>query len=108
LLLLPPSATVQRLKDEIAMALNDTSDPPREVKADDISVCKQTDGQWRHLDQENKGVKRAREATLEELDIRGVGAGSTADGDGETLAYTVRNGLDSEETIDIEAYPRDD
>ena len=49
-----------------------------------------------------------REVTLEELDIRGVGSGSTVDGDGEMLAYTVKNGLPEEETVDIEPYPRDD
>lgn len=90
------------------MALNDTSDPPRQVKADDISVYRKTDEQWRLLEAEDKGGKRAREATLEELDIRGVGSGSTVDGDGEALAYTVRNGLKGEEKVDIEAYPRDD
>ena len=45
---------------------------------------------------------------MEELDIRGVGSGSTVDGDGEVLAYTVKNGLPEEETVDIEPYPRDD
>jgi hypothetical protein len=88
--------------------LNDTSDPPRTVKADDISIYRQTEGQWRRLDNDDKSGKRAREATLEELDIRGVGSGSTVDGDGETLAYTVKNGLKEEEKVDIEAYPRDD
>ena len=90
------------------MALNDTSDPPRQVKADDISIYRQTDRQWRLLGEEEKGGKRAREATLEELDIRGIGAGSTVDGDGETFAYTVKNGLNGEESVDIEPYPRDD
>ena len=39
-----------------------------------------TNGQkdeWSLLEEEGKGGKRAREATLEELDIRGVGFGST-------------------------------
>jgi len=108
ILLLPPSSTVQSLKEEIAIALNDTSDSPRNVKADDITVHKQTDGRWRELGEEEKSGKRARERTLEDLDIRGVGAGSTNDGDGEVLAYTVKNGLKEEATLDIEPYPRDD
>jgi len=107
-LLLPPSSTIEALKEEIAIALNDTSDPPRNVKTEDIRVYRQTDGNWKRLDEEEKGRKRAREATFEELDIRGVGSGSTVDGDGEMLAYTVKNGLPEEETVDIEPYPRDD
>lgn len=107
-LLVPPSSTVQSLKSEIALALNDTSDPPRNVKAEDITVHKQTNGQWRELDGSEKSGKRTREPTLEDLDIRGVGAGSTTDGDGEVLAYTVKNGLKEETTLDIESYPRDD
>jgi hypothetical protein len=106
-LLLPPTSTIDSLKEEIATALNDTS-PPRTVKPDDISVYRSTDGHWKRLGEAEKGGKRAREATLEELDIRGVGSGSTVDGDGETLAYTVKNGMSSEETVDIEPYPRDD
>ena len=90
------------------MALNDSSDPPRKVKPEDISLYKQTDGHWKRLDEEEKAGKRAREATLEELNIRGVGSGSTVDGDGEVLAYTVKNGLLEEETVDIEPYPRDE
>jgi hypothetical protein len=45
---------------------------------------------------------------LEDLDIRGIGAGSTIDGEGEVLAYTVKNGLKEEETVELQAYPRDD
>lgn len=71
-------------------------------------MYRRTDEQWRLLEAEDKGEKRAREATLEELDIRGASSGSTVDGDGKTLAYTVKNGLKGEETVDIEAYPRDD
>ena len=107
-LLLPPSSTVQSIKEEIALALNETSDPPRTVKADDITVYKQANGEWQALNGEEKGGKRAREPTLEDLEIRGVGSGSTNDGDGEVLAYTVKNGLKEEATLDIEPYPRDD
>lgn len=99
---------MQNLKEEIAIALNDTSDPPREVKPDDITIYKQFNGHWRRLDEEDKSGKRARETTLEEWDIRGVVSGSTLEGDSETLAYTIKNGLEGEESIDIEAYPRDD
>ena len=60
------------------------------------------------MDEEDKRAKRARESTLEDFEIRGVGSGSTVDGDGEVLAYTVKNGLPEEETADIEPYPRDD
>jgi hypothetical protein len=67
-----------------------------------------SNGRWSQLDNVDKGGKRVREATLEELSIRGVGAGSTVDEDGEVLGYTVKNGLEGEETMDIEAYPRDD
>ena len=88
--------------------MNDASDPPRQVKADDISVYRQTDGQWRILGEDDKGGKRAREASLEELDIRGVISGTSVDGDGETLAYTVKDGLKGEEKVGFEAYPRDD
>lgn len=107
-LLVAPSSTVQTLKEEIAVALKDTSDPPRKVKADDISIYRQTEGRWYRLEDEDKGAKRAREATLEELDIRGVGSGGTSDGDSETLAYTIKNGLKGEDKLEIEAYPRDD
>lgn len=71
-------------------------------------MYRQIDGNWKRLDEQEKGVKRAREATLEDLDIRGVSSGGTVDGDGEALAYTVKNGLPEEETVDIEPYPRDD
>ena len=71
-------------------------------------MYRQIDGNWKRLGEQEKGVKRAREATLEDLDIRGVGSGGTVDGDGELLAYTVKNGLPEEETVDIEPYPRDD
>jgi hypothetical protein len=109
ILLLAPSSTLKTLKEEIAVALNDTSDEPRKVKADDISIYRQIEGQWQRLEEEEgKGAKRAREATLEDLDIRGVGSGSTVDSDGETLAYTVKNGLNGAEKVNIEAYPRDD
>jgi hypothetical protein len=99
---------VQNLKEEVAIALNDTSDPPRKVQPDDITIYKQFDGRWRRLDEDDKSEKRVREATLEDLDIRGVMSGSTIEGDGETLAYTVKNGLEGEESIDIEAFPQDD
>lgn len=92
----------------MASALNDTADSPRNVKPDDISIYKQKDGRWERLDQKEKGGKRAREATLEDLDVRGVGAGSTVDEDGEVLGYTVKNGLEEEQTMEIEAYPRED
>ena len=46
--------------------------------------------------------------TLGELNIRGVGSGCIVDGDGEILAYTVKNGIKGEENVDIEDYPRDD
>ena len=108
MLLLPPSSTLAALKSEVATALNDTSDPPREVKSDDVSIYRQTDGRWKRLDEEDKGTKRSREPTLEDFEIRGIGSGSLIDGDGEVLAYTVRNGLPEEETVDIELYPRDD
>jgi len=88
--------------------LNDTADTPRDVKPDDISIYKRTNGRWNRLNQEEKGGKRAREATLEDLDIRGVGAGSTVDEDGEVLGYTVKNGLEEEQTMEIEPYPRED
>ena len=91
----------------MAIALNDTSDPPRTVKPEDINIYKQSEGKWRRLE-EDKGGKRARESTLQELDIQGVSSGSTVDGDGETLAYTVKNGLKGEEKVNIEPYPRDD
>lgn len=108
LLLLAPSSTVSNLKEEIAGALNDTSDPPREVKAEDITVYKRTDGRWNQLGEEDKGGKRVREETLDELNIRGVGSGSTVDDDGEVLGYTVKNGLEEEQTMEIVPYPRDD
>jgi hypothetical protein len=108
ILLLAPSSTIQTLKVEIAGALNDTSDPPREVKPEDITVYKRTDGHWAQLEEEEKGGKRVREATLEELSIRGVGSGSTVDDDGETLGFTVKNGLDGEQTMEVVPYPRDD
>ncbi len=92
----------------MAAALNDTADTPRDVKPDDISIYKRTNGRWNRLNQEEKGGKRAREATLEDLDIRGVGAGSTVDEDGEVLGYTVKNGLEEEQTMEIEPYPRED
>jgi len=88
--------------------LNDTAETPREVNPDDITIYKRKDGQWTRLDQEEKGGKRTREATLEDLDIRGVGAGSTVDEDGEVLGYTVKNGLEEEQTMEVEAYPRED
>ena len=88
--------------------MNDTADTPRDVKPDDISIYKRTNGRWNRLNQEEKGGKRAREATLEDLDIRGVGAGSTVDEDGEVLGYTVKNGLEEEQTMEIEPYPRED
>jgi hypothetical protein len=99
---------LQTLKEEVASVLNETADPPRDVKPDDISIYKRNDGQWVQLDQGDKGGKRAREATLEDLDIRGVGAGSTVDEDGEVLGYTVKNGLEEEQTMEVEAYPRED
>ena len=108
MLLMPPSSTIQDLKEEVATALNDTSDPLREVKAGDITVYKQTHGEWRELDEEKTVGKRGREPTIEELGIRGIGSGSVIDGDVETLAYTVKNGLKSEEIIEMEAYPQDD
>jgi hypothetical protein len=108
LVLLAPSSTLQNLKEEVAPALNDTAETPRDVSPDDITIYKRKDGQWTRLDQEEKGGKRTREATLEELDIRGVGAGSTVDEDGEVLGYTVKNGLEEEQTMEVEAYPRED
>ena len=108
LLLLPPSSTLQTLKEEVALALNDTAETPRDVSPDDITVYKRKDEQWVQFDQEEKGGKRSREATLEDLDIRGVGAGSTVEEDGEVLGYTVKNGLEEEQTMEVEAYPRDD
>ena len=102
-----PSDTVSYLKEEVARALNDTADPPRDVKPDDIKVFKKVGGEWQDMDEvRGKGVRK--EASMLELDIRGVGSGSGVDGDGETLTYTVKNGLESEETITIEPYPRDD
>jgi len=108
LLLVAASSTPQHLKVEIADALNDAADPPRHVKPDDISVYMRSNGHWSQLDNVDKNGKRVREATLEELSIRGVGAGSIVDEDGEVLGYTVKNGLEGEETMEIEAYPRDD
>ena len=105
---MPPSSTVQNVKEEVALALNDTSDPPREVKADDVTLYKHVDGRWRQLTEEQKEGKRTREATLEELDIRGIGSGSTVDGEGETLVYTINIGLQEERTVNIEPYPRDE
>ena len=111
-LLLPPSSTLQALKEEIAIALNDTSDPPRNVKADDITVYKQSKGDWKNLGEEVKGskttTKRSREVTLEDLDIKGVGSGSMVENDTESLAYTVKNGLKEEQELEFEPFPRDD
>jgi hypothetical protein len=111
-LLMPPSSTLQALKEEIARALNDTSDPPRNVKADDITVYKQSSGDWKDLDEEGKGskttTKRSREATLEDLDIKGVGSGSMVENESESLAYMVKNGLKEEEELEFEPFPRDD
>jgi hypothetical protein len=108
LLLLLSTSTLQTLKEEIANAINDTADPPRQVKPADITVYKRSDGLWRQLGGDDKVGKRPRESTLEDLEIRGVGAGSTIDEEGEILGYTVQNGLEGEETMEIEAYPRDD
>jgi hypothetical protein len=107
-LLLPPSSTLNNLKQEIATALNDTSEPQRDVKAEDVTVYKLIDGSWQDIGTVPKGGKRVREETLDELDIGGIGAGTMVDGEGESLAFTVENGLETEKTIDIEAYPRDD
>jgi hypothetical protein len=111
-LLMPPSSTLQTLKEEIARALNDTSDPPRNVKADDIAVYKQSNGDWRNLDEEVKSskttTKRPREATLEDLDIKGVGSGSTVENESGSLAYTVKNGLKEEQELEFDPFPRDD
>jgi hypothetical protein len=108
LLLLPSSSTLETLKEEIANALNDTADPPRQVEPADITVHRRSNGLWCQLDNEDKAGKRAQESTLEDLEVRGVGAGSTVDGESEILGYTVENGLEGEETMEIEAYPRDD
>jgi hypothetical protein len=71
-------------------------------------VYKRIDGHWIQLCEDDKGSKRARETTLEEFEIHGVGSGSTVDDEGEVLGYTVKNGLEGEETMEFEAYPRDD
>jgi hypothetical protein len=63
---------------------------------------------WMKLDGEGKAGKRAREMTLEEFELRGVGAGSTVDDDGEVLSYTVRNGVEGEDSPGYEAYPREE
>lgn len=108
LLLLAPSSTLLNLKEEVASALNDTAETQRNVSPDDVNIYKRKGGQWSLLDQEDKGGKRTREATLEDLDIRGVGAGSIVDDDGEILGYTVKNGLEEEQRMEVEAYPRED
>jgi hypothetical protein len=111
-LLLPPSSTLQALKEEIAQALNDTNDSPRNVKADDITVYKQAGGDWKQLDEQIKtsktATKRSHETTLEDLNIKGVGSGSVIENDNETLAYTVKNGLKEEQELQFEPFPRDD
>ena len=71
-------------------------------------MYKRIDGHWSQLSEDDKGSKRAREPTLEEFEIRGVGSGSTIDDEGEVLGYTVKNGLEGEETMEFETYPRDD
>ena len=45
---------------------------------------------------------------MEDLDIRGVGAGSTVEEDGEVLGYTVKNGTEEERKMEVETYPRED
>jgi hypothetical protein len=96
------------LKEEISTALNDTANPSREVSAEDITVYKRIDGVWTQLEESDKGGKRARETTLEDLDLRGIGSGSTVDDDGEVLGYTVENGIEGEDAPGFEAYPRED
>src|SRR5579859_4976667 len=98
---MPPTSSLTAVKEEIALALNDTSDPPRDVKPDSITLYKRTDGKWSALDDEDKTGKRARESTLEDNDILGVGSGSTIDEEGEMLGYTVKGGLEGEETMEI-------
>ena len=72
-------------------------------------MYKLVEGDWESLgDAVEKGGKRQREKTLEELGLHGVGAGSAVDGDGEVLAYSVKGGLKEEENVEIEPYPRDD
>ena len=73
-------------------------------------MYKQSGGNWKELDEEAKSTKtkRSREATLEDLDIKGVGSGSTVENDSETLAYTVMNGLKEEQDLEVEPFPRDD
>ena len=109
-LLLPPSSTLQALKEEIARALNDAADSPRNVRAEDITVYKQSGGNWKELDEgaKNSKTKRSWEATLQDLDVKGVGSGSTLEHDNETLAYTVKNGLKEEQELEVEPFPRDD
>src|SRR5436190_20278948 len=58
-----------------------------------LRVVGKADGKWQQLDEGDNPGKRAREATLEDLDIRGVGSGSVLDVDAETLAYTINSGL---------------
>ena len=108
MLLLPPTSTLRELREEIATALNDTSDPPRDVSAENITVYKRADGIWTQLEEAEKGGKRSRESTLEDFDIRGVGSGSTLDDEGEILSYTVENGIEGEDAPGFEAYPRED
>jgi len=109
-LLLPPSSTLEALREEVARALNDTADSPRNVTAEDITVYKQSGGHWKELAEEanNSKTKRSREVTLEDLDIKGVGSGSTAENDSETLAYTVKNGVREEQELGFEPFPQDD
>jgi hypothetical protein len=108
LLLLPTTATLDELRQEIATALNDTSYRPKQVSAADITVYKRTNGQWSALEKFDKAGKPTRATTLEEFDLHGVGSGSTVDDDGEVLGYTVQNGLEGEDKVEYEAYPRDD
>jgi hypothetical protein len=102
------TSTLQTLKEEVANALNDTADPPRQVEAADVSIYKRIEGRWQKLGNDEKAGKRVRETTLEELEIHGVGAGSVIDDEGEVLGYTITNGIEGEEQMEIEAYPRDE
>lgn len=92
----------------MATALNDTSDPSREVSAEQITIYKRIDGVWNQLEDPYKSGKRVRDSTLADHDLRGVGSGSMIEEEGEVLGYTVENSIEGEDTPGFEAYPRED
>jgi hypothetical protein len=57
---------------------------------------------------EEKTGKRARERTLDDEGLKGIGCGTAMDGEGEWLCYTVNGGSTEDETIGVVEYPRDD